>query len=517
MHIPNSFIAAMVWGVACGHALAQPFTPADLGLALDNGPAAWGDINADGWPDLACAGAVWINREGRAFERIAAPATGLLADLDNDGDGDLVSFSPIAIFRNTADGRDATPAFEPVALPDLPPTSSRGCAVGDFNGDSLLDAYFGGFESWEPQATYPDLLLLADAGGGYTLALAFADYRARGVTACDFDEDSDLDIYVSNYRLMPNVLWVNDGAGTLTDRAADLNAVATSEGFGGGHSIGACWGDFDSDGHLDLFAGNFAHVDSRGDQPKSRFLRNRGPTPEATPSSAAPDGATASAFGFDDLAECGVWYQESYASPAAADFDSDGDLDLYFTTVYADASFGKKNYPVLYRNDSPSPLSGAGHSGPPLAATPLSSWTFTDATADSGLEQLPPTYQAAWADFDRDGDLDLVTAGKLFVNGLAVANAPAHWLEVQLRAGDTHAGMNADAIGAQARITLPDGHTLTRQVECGTGEGNANSPVMHFGLGAHAGPVTLDIRWPDGVRQRAEHLAVDQLHKILPR
>ena len=504
MHILNSFIAAMVWGVACGQALAQPFTPADL--ALDNGPAAWGDINADGWPDLACAGAVWINREGRAFERVAAPTTGLLADIDNDGDGDLVSFSPIAIFRNTADGPDATPAFEGVALPDLPPTNSRGCAVGDFNGDGVLDAYFGGYESSEPQASYPDLLLLADGRGGYTLALAFADYRARGVTACDFDEDSDLDIYVSNYRLMPNVLWVNDGAGTLTDRAAELNAVATSPGFGGGHSIGACWGDFDSDGHLDLFAGNFAHVDSRGDQPKSRFLRTRGAMPE--PRGAASAGATASVFGFDDLAECGVWYQESYASPAAGDFDNDGDLDLYFTTVYADASFGRKNFPVLYRNDTAPPLSGAG-------AQP---WTFTDATGGSGLEQLPPTYQAAWADFDRDGDLDLVTAGKLFVNGLdqGVAEAPAHWLEVQLRAVDALPGVNADAIGAQARITLPDGRTLTRQVECGTGEGNANSPVMHFGLGAHAGPVAIDIRWPDGTPQRIEGITPDRLLTITP-
>jgi hypothetical protein len=480
-------VLVLCCGLGAG-AYAQPFVDraADLGLALDNGPACWGDINADGWPDLSCAGAVWINREGKAFERADAPAAGLLADIDSDGDGDLVSFSPIAIFRNTADGPDATPAFEPVALPALPPTSSRGCAVGDFNRDGLLDAYFGGFESWEPQANYPDLLLLADGSGGYTLALAFADYRARGVTACDFDEDADPDIYVSNYRLMPNVLWVNDGRANLADRATDLNALATSEGFGGGHSIGACWGDFDNDGHLDLFAGNFAHVDSRGDQPKSRFLRSRGPTPAP-----GADGATPPPFSFDDLHECGVWYQESYASPAAADYDNDGDLDLYLTTVYADASFGKKNYPVLYRNDTE-----------PGAAT----WSFIDATDGSGLAQLPPTYQGAWADFDHDGDMDLVTAGKLFVNERP---ADAHWLELRLRADHTLA--NADAIGAQARITLPNARTLTRQVECGTGEGNANSPILHFGLGPHAGPVTVEIRWPDGSRQSIDGSSLDRI------
>ena len=488
--------------------LAQPFSPTDL--TLDNGPACWGDVNADGWPDLSCAGAVWINRTGESFERIAAPATGLLADIDNDGDGDLISFAPIAIFRNTAVTPDATPVFEPVALPELPETSSRGCAVGDFNNDGLPDAYFGGYEVWEPQTTYPDLLLLADGNGGYTLALSFPDYRARGVTACDFDEDADLDIYISNYRLMPNVLWVNDGHAGLTDRAADLNALATSEGFGGGHSIGACWGDFDNDGHIDLFAGNFAHVDRRGDQPKSRFLRNRGPAPQPT-----PEGSTPPPYSFDDLAECGVWYQESYASPAAADFDNDGDLDLYFTTVYADASFGKKNYPVLYRNDTPAALQAKGGSGagplPAPGAAPT--WAFTDATAGSGLEQLPPTYQAAWADFDHDGDLDLVTAGRLFVNDL---DTGAHWLEVQLHATGASQRCNADAIGAQARITLPDGRTLTRQVECGTGEGNANSPVLHFGLGPHASPITLHIRWPNGTRQRMDTITVDQLIEINP-
>mgnify|MGYP002525983236 CR=1 FL=1 len=49
--------------------------------------------------------------------------------------------------------------------------------------------------------------------------------------------------------------------------------------------------------------------------------------------------------------------------------------------------------------------------------------------------------------------------------------------------------------------TSSDLNTLVRQVEGTTGQGNQNDPYLHFGLGAHEGPVTLEIRWPDGRKQ----------------
>ncbi|HVT12494.1 MAG TPA: CRTAC1 family protein, partial [Fimbriimonadaceae bacterium] len=248
------------------------------------------------------------------------------------------------------------------------------------------------------------------------------------------------------------------------------NAVATSPGFGGGHSIGACWGDFDNDGQFDLFAGNFAHIDSRGDQPKSRFLRNLGPKGK---------------YHFEDMGTCGVFYQESYASPAAGDYDNDGNLDLFFTTVYGTASFGKKNFPVLYRN--------AGR------------FVFTDVTEKAGVANLPPTYQAAWADFNHDGQLDLVSGGKLFVNN----GNKNHWIEVRL-VGDG-VKVNRSAIGAQVRIR--GNRTWTRQVEAGTGEGNQNDLTLHFGLGDNNGPVDLDVTWPNRKTQRVS-TRVDRIVEV---
>jgi hypothetical protein len=88
--------------------------------------------------------------------------------------------------------------------------------------------------------------------------------------------------------------------------------------------------------------------------------------------------------------------------------------------------------------------------------------------------------------------------------------AKTHWLGLRLR-GDGFK-VNRDAIGAQVRVSLPDGRTLSRQVEAGTGEGNANSPMLHFGLGDCSGPLKVEIRWPNGERISA---TIDRVDRVL--
>jgi hypothetical protein len=208
------------------------------------------------------------------------------------------------------------------------------------------------------------------------------------------------------------------------------------------------------------------------DYTPSRFLKNLGASKNHR---------------FQDLGTCGVYYQESYATPAAGDYDNDGRLDLFFTTVYGTASFGKKNYPVLFRQDRP--------------------FVFSDATASAGLAELPPTSQAVWADFNNDGQLDLAAGGRLFVHQ-GTAN---HWLKVRLE-GDGRV-VNRSAIGAQVRIRLGS-QILTRQVEAGTGEGNQNDLTLHFGLGSHATSVPLEIHWPNGFRQAVGNVSPDRTISI---
>ena len=440
----------------------------EFGLKLTTNQAVCIDYDNDGWVDIYASGVLWKNNKGNSFSKVFEKGSNAIwADFDNDGYSDLFCYSTQRLFWNDH-GKD----FVSKPFPKNLISSSLGASLADYNGDGFIDIYIGGYENWEEGKTYPDVLLMNYEGKSWENAFSDDRHRARGITSCDFDNDGDVDIYVSNYRLQPNVLWRNNGSGKFVDVAVSHNAVATWEGFAGGHSIGAAWGDFDNDGNIDLFAGNFAHDDSRGHQPHSFFLRNTGYEKD---------------YIFENKGECGLHYQESYASPAVSDYDNDGDLDLYFTTVYATASFGKKNYPVLYRNEG--------------------DWKFVDVTEKSGLDKLGSTYQAAWADIDNDGDVDLVTDGKLLIN----QGNRNSWLKVKLF-GDGKI-INSDAIGSQVRIRLKE-KILTRQVEAGTGQGNQNEMTLHFGLGKYNDTVELEIFWAKGLTQKLYKIKPNQLIKV---
>ena len=215
---------------------------------------------------------------------------------------------------------------------------------------------------------YSDIILHNNLGTGFSNAWTQPTPRpGRGITSADFDRDGDIDVYVSNYRLLPNQLHVNDGSGIFPNRPQSRVQGGMANGHWG-HTIGSAWGDVNNDGEIDLFVGNFAHdagYSGPQRQPESRFLRNRGP---------------AQGYTFEDMGQGGVAWQESYASPALGDYDNDGDLDLFFTAVYPGDT------PRIYRNNG--------------------NWNFTDVTAVEGLSDIHVTYQAAFADYDNDGDLE---------------------------------------------------------------------------------------------------------------
>jgi hypothetical protein len=426
------------------------FVPIPVGVA--GLKAAFADFNNDGLVDVLTDG-LWRNDGNGSFtEVVDGLAHGIWADFDNDGFLDIFAYGGRRLFRNI-NGE----SFQDVSgsmLPAFPMSETRGAVWGDFDGDAFVDLYVGGYEIW-PNPYQPDVILMNEGGESFRTAWTQSGDvdPARGITAVDFDEDGDIDVYVSNYRLEQNQLWTNNGSGGFSNTAPSRGVEGTDDGFtwSYGHTIGSAFGDLDSDGHIDLFVGNFSHPDAFQDRP--RFYRNRGPS-----------------FGWsfeDRSADAQLGWKESFASPSLGDMDNDGDLDLHFTAVYVG------DRPVLYENNGDFRFKNVS------------------STIGSGLVRAN-TYQSAWADIDNDGDLDLLTGGSIHAN---TGNANG-WLKVRLH-GDGIV-VNRAAIGAQARVSV-NGSTMARFVGGGMGEGNQNDLTLHFGLGSFDGDeVPLEVFWPDG-------------------
>ncbi|MEK7469112.1 MAG: CRTAC1 family protein [Planctomycetota bacterium] len=444
------------------------------GLAEARGNrVAVGDFDGDGWDDLAFNGAVFRNNRG-VFERLAVEklpaangAGSLWADADGDGDVDLWVFSnkpAVRLFLN--DGAGAFVEANDTGLGGDLEAGPEGAGLADANGDGLPDLYLAVYESGDLGRGGVDKLFLSQGAGKWADALEGeekAEPRAgRGVNWGDFDDDGDADCFVSNYRLQKNYLWRNDGKGGFANVAKELGVEGVGTPAEGntwyGHTIGSCWADLDNDMDLDLVSANLAHPRFIAFSNKTQILMNQG---------------ASLGWKFCDVAPwCGLPYEETLSDPSAADFDNDGDLDLYFTSVY------RERPSWLLRND------GAGH--------------FEPVTWRAGVVAFNGWGQA-WLDADNDGDLDLVVCAngkaRLYLNGLDEA---ATWLSVSLKPKK-----GRTSIGARVSVFLGDSRQ-TREIAAGRGTTSQDSARQHFGFGKRAGTASVVVKWPGGKVQRVE-------------
>ncbi|KQC02969.1 MAG: hypothetical protein APR54_02535 [Candidatus Cloacimonas sp. SDB] len=429
---------------------------------VNAGRIAWGDFNADGWQDLLLNGSrLFQNQHGRGFNEVTAAAFpdtikgngGLWADFDNDGDLDIITKDPESIWLNEAG------IFRKISgFPDNF-VSTEGIGVADINGDGFLDIYLANYEKnyvYEQDQFYlgnAELEYVDSARESGLIPEDSINRAGRGVNCGDYDNDGDQDIFVSNYRLTENFLWENDGSGSFNNCAVELNVSGVEIEVWWGHTIGSEWCDLDNDGNLDLISCNLAHPRYIDFSNKTMLLYNSG-YPE---------------FKFTDKrAEAGIRFEETHSEPALGDLDNDGYQDLFINSVY------ENRRSFLYKNNQ--------------------NGTFRDITYLSGTRHFNG-WGVAFADFDNDGDLDILAAGgkvQLFRND---TENTGNWLQVEVIGKD-----HCDAIGTRL-ILKNEKLYLMREIQGGKGSTNQHSLIQHFGLGEMQPPFDLIISFPSGEKR----------------
>lgn len=441
---------------------------AESGLRdIQAGFFAFGDVDNDGDQD--------------AFAGLDIPLTGLASSLWlNDGHGHFTQKANSGV-EGTAGG-----------------TAAGNAVFADFDGDGILDLFVGNGQT--SYAALDDLFLGNGDGTFRTARSRLAGNIAspsNGSVACDYDDDGDLDIFVSVYGVSQggaqNLLYRNDGAGNFTNVATETGFASLATGnywisatgmgrmpepgktpgtYVGSNGFGLSCDDIDNDGDLDVVVSAISH-------PGGDYSRTWSDPTVLLLNSGKEGGYTFTNAWLDR----GLPYNEGDVDAATVDFDNDGRMDISLSRT--------DKYESGYTTELQKGWLGLMHQKPDGMFEPL-----------DPLIAMKAAQNHAWSDIDHDGDLDLLVgardqgggrANQLFRNELGDKH---HWLAFTL-AGDG-AAVNRDAIGA--RVTLRFGDTvLVREVRSSRGTYNSmDTRTLYFGLGDLGCDFDAEVRWPDG-------------------
>lgn len=496
----------------------RKYLPETLGAGV-----AFTDLDGDGWSDLVFVnGRSWSpggRRTTAAFYRndtrggfvdrtagsgLDVPLYGMgiaAADYDGDGRADLylTALDGDRLFHNEGGGR-----FRDVTAAAGIRNASFGTSAAwlDYDRDGHPDVFVANYVRWSEKddlwcsidgatksyctpESYPGTasVLYRNLGNG-----RFADVsreagvsdptsKSLGVATLDYDGDGWVDLFVAN-DTQPNKLYRNNGNGTFADHGIRAGVAYSEDGVARG-AMGADAADFDGSGRPHLLVGNFSNQ-------MLGLYHNEG-------QGLFVDEAPRSIVGRASLLSLtfGVFF---------FDYDLDGGLDILAANGHIEEEIARvqptvqyKQAPLLLRN------SGGG--------------SFEDASRAVGAAFTRPIVGrgAAYADYDHDGDLDVVLTSNdgpatLFRNDGGSAHA---WLGVHVE-GTT---ATRDGLGAIVRVRSGAG-AQWQMVRSGSSYASESDRVLRFGLGRDQAVSELVVEWPGGGTDRLTDVASNRIVTI---
>ena len=346
-----------------------------------------------------------------------------------------------------------------------------------------------------------------------------------GVSVSDFNDDGNLDVYVSNDYFIPDFLYINNGDGTFVD---GLKLKSSHTSF---YSMGCDAADFNNDSLIDLVAVDMTPSDhylnktlmeSMNVELYSYLVDTKNYVPQYMFNSMSMNRGKGN---FSEIALMAGASQTGWSwAPLFADLDNNTNKDLVITNGFkrdTKDNDWKISLENRYKREGEVTKEIYFDHLDSANSRPLPNYiyenqgdlTFQDKSKEWGFSTPSFSNGAAYGDLDNDGDLDMVV-NNLESNAFLYRNNTSekennHYIQFELTDGKS----NSNVLFSKIKIYSGE---ITQLIEYSFVRGYLSTmqPLAHFGLGEMDSVEKVEIIWPDGTVHRMNNLAADQKYKI---